>query len=374
MQWLVEATQMSATVKRTAMFTYARIKERFTGQRKTLLSGELSRILGEGVLSRSSLPLLAMGRDIPDGRLYLNDGNSKWMDGTWTTKTSLRYFDHVKAQMGKISDALHGHMIELSANGALFAELAAIADINDRRANGEEVLGSSEPIVLHVVKPDLPLPLDPDFVAGRISAEALVAMGYRDAWRYLSARSAAGVPLDVSATRMRVAPLGCRISLRARGSFGGGGNRLVASTIIEVADLSEFVADPGRGVGVVGGIETSDWGYRPFVGGSVTVTAVDAGRLVELDATIRVDDENARFVMSTILPKGGSSRSCWRAIRTWSFTVFAANGGGSGTAHLTGLDALRVLYMFEPSGAHTLSDRLRALLMMARFVRSDRRR
>jgi cholesterol oxidase len=110
MQWLVEATQMSATVKRTAMFTYARIKERFTGQRKTLLSGELSRILGEGVLSRSSLPLLAMGRDIPDGRLYLNDGNSKWMDSTWTTKTSLRYFDHVKAQMGKISDALHGHM------------------------------------------------------------------------------------------------------------------------------------------------------------------------------------------------------------------------------------------------------------------------
>lgn len=110
MQWLVEATQMSATVKRTAMFTYARIKERFTGQRKTLLSGELSRILGEGVLSRSSLPLLAMGRDIPDGRLYLNDGNSKWMDSTWTTETSLRYFDHVKAQMGKISDALHGHM------------------------------------------------------------------------------------------------------------------------------------------------------------------------------------------------------------------------------------------------------------------------
>jgi cholesterol oxidase len=110
MQWLVEATQMSATVKRTALFTYARIKERFTGHRTTLLSGELSRILGEGVLSRSSLPLLAMGRDIPDGRLYLNEGNSKWMDSTWTTKTSLRYFDHVQAQMKKISDALRGHM------------------------------------------------------------------------------------------------------------------------------------------------------------------------------------------------------------------------------------------------------------------------
>jgi cholesterol oxidase len=110
MQWLVEATQLSATAKRTAIFTYARIKERFTGQRKVLLSGELSRMLGEGVLSRSSLPLLAMGRDVPDGRLYLNDGNSKWMDSTWTTKTSLRYFDHVQAQMRKVSDALRGHM------------------------------------------------------------------------------------------------------------------------------------------------------------------------------------------------------------------------------------------------------------------------
>lgn len=262
------------------------------------------------------------------------------------------------------------HMIELSANGALFAELAEIAGINARRANGEQVLGSSEPIVLHVVKPDLPLPLDPDFVAGRISAEALVAMGYRDAWRYLSTRSAAGVPLDVTATQMRVAPLGCRISLRVRGSISGGRERFVASTIIEVSDLRAFVADPAKGVDVVGGIHSAEWGYRPFVGGSATVTAVDAGRLVELETTIRVDDENVRFVMSTTLPKGAASRSCWCAMREWSITVLAANGGGSGTAHLTRLDALRALYLFEPSGAHTLSDRVRAARMMARFIRS----
>ena len=152
------------------------------------------------------------------------------------------------------------HMIELSANGALFAELDQIADINARRANGEQVMGSTEPIVLHVVKPDLPLPLDPDFVAGRISAEALVAMGYRDAWRYLDTRSAAGVPLDVTATQMRVAPLGCRISLRVRGSIStpsGDRSRFVASTIIEVSDLQAFVADPAKGVDIVGGIDTA---------------------------------------------------------------------------------------------------------------------
>ena len=234
-------------------------------------------------------------------------------------------------------------------------------------------MGSTEPIVLHVVKPDLPLPLDPDFVAGRISAEALVAMGYRDAWRYLDTRSAAGVPLDVTATQMRVAPLGCRISLRVRGSIStphGDRSRFVASTIVEVSDLQAFVADPAKGVDIVGGIDTPRWGYRPFVGGSATVTAVDAGRLVEIEATIRVDDEDVRIVMSTTLPNTSASGSWWCAIRKWSVTVSGANGGGSGTGQLTRLDALRALYMFEPSGAHTLSDRVRALRMMAGFVRS----
>ena len=266
------------------------------------------------------------------------------------------------------------HMIELSANGALFAELDQIADHQrPPRANGEQVMGSTEPIVLHVVKPDLPLPLDPDFVAGRISAEALVAMGYRDAWRYLNSRSATGVPLDVTATQMRVAPLGCRISLRVRGSIStphGDRSRFVASTIIEVSDLQAFVDDPAKGVDIVGGIDTPRWGYRPFVGGSATVTAVEAGRLVEIEATIRVDDEDVRIVMSTTLPHPSASRSCWRALRTWSVTVFGGSGGGSGAARLTRLDALRVLYMFEPSGAHTLSDRIRALRMMVGFVRA----
>ena len=234
-------------------------------------------------------------------------------------------------------------------------------------------MGSTEPIVLHVVKPDLPLPLDPDFVSGRISAEALVAMGYRDAWRYLSARSAAGVALDVTATQMRVAPLGCRISLRMRGTIStprGDRSRFVASTIIEVSDLQAFVADPARGVDVVGGIDSPEWGYRPFVGGSATVTAGRRGPVgpARSDHPRRRRRRADRDVDDAA--QGAVSRSCWRAIRTWSVTVFGADGGGSGTAQLTRLDALRVLYMFEPSGAHTLSDRVRALRMMAGFVRA----
>jgi predicted patatin/cPLA2 family phospholipase len=84
------------------------------------------------------------------------------------------------------------HMIEMSANGGLFEELAHL------RAE----LGPELPR-LHVIKPEYPLPLDPDFYLGRIDANALIAMGYRDAKRYLSDRPAQGVPWDPSATKMR---------------------------------------------------------------------------------------------------------------------------------------------------------------------------
>jgi NTE family protein len=265
------------------------------------------------------------------------------------------------------------HMIELSANSALFAELDQIADINARRATGEPVMGSTEPIVVHVVKPELPLPLDPDFVSGRISAEALVAMGYRDACRYLRTRSATGVPLDETATKMRVAPLGCRLSVRLRGSISGTSGdrtRFVASTTIEVADLREFVADPAKGVEFVGAIDTTEWGYRPFARGSAAVTDGDAGRLIELDATIHVDGEDVQVVMSTTLPARSAPGGRWRAGRSWSVTFVTPDGRASGTAHLTRRDALRIVYLFEPSGAHTLSDRVRALKMMAGFVRA----
>ena len=102
------------------------------------------------------------------------------------------------------------------------------------------------------------------------------------------------------------------------------------------------------------------------------MTPVESGRLVEVDATVRVDGENIRVVMSTTLPEDGSSMARLAAMRSWSITIFAADGGGSGTAQMSRADALRALYLFEPSGAHTLSDRLRALRMMVRFVGARR--
>lgn len=85
------------------------------------------------------------------------------------------------------------HMIEMSANGALFEELNAVRALNSERAR---------PIRLHVIRPRVPLPLDPDFFLGRVDAATLIAMGHRDACDYLAARSTEGVALGPEATRM----------------------------------------------------------------------------------------------------------------------------------------------------------------------------
>jgi predicted acylesterase/phospholipase RssA len=83
------------------------------------------------------------------------------------------------------------HMIELSANGSVAEELERIEE------------GPGPTPALHVVKPEFPIPLDPDFFFGRIDARSLTAMGYRDARRYLDTRTDAGVARDWTATKMR---------------------------------------------------------------------------------------------------------------------------------------------------------------------------
>jgi predicted patatin/cPLA2 family phospholipase len=155
------------------------------------------------------------------------------------------------------------HMIEMSAIGALNAELAAIAEINRRIAQGETVLGHDQPIVVHLIKPEVPLPLDPDFFLGRIDAATLIDMGFRDARRAL--RSRVPAPLDASATAMREP--GCGVSFRetmrgkvALNSAPGEGSELSLHATIQIEDIAAFIADPSHIGGLTGHIDFAPFG------------------------------------------------------------------------------------------------------------------
>lgn len=103
--WLAEAAQVSGSVRRTSAFGLHRLRSRLGFSPQSNISSRLALLFGPGVFSDSSLPLLGMGRDLPDGRMGLRRG---YLDIDWTTLTSRRYFERVRTTMGEVAGALGG--------------------------------------------------------------------------------------------------------------------------------------------------------------------------------------------------------------------------------------------------------------------------
>ena len=106
--WLVEAADVEHDVGRFAHFLLAKLAA-LGHPHRTHVSKEVAELIGTGALSVSSLPLLGMGRDVPDGVLRLRDGQ---LDVAWTTATSEAYFDRVRATMRRIADVLGAKYID----------------------------------------------------------------------------------------------------------------------------------------------------------------------------------------------------------------------------------------------------------------------
>jgi cholesterol oxidase len=101
--WLVETSQLPGQLRRAARFARARLRRRLGGSPKTGLSADLSALIGPGTLSHGSLPLLGMGRDVPDGVMRLHKGH---LEVDWTTTTSDAYFRRVRGTMRDLAEDL----------------------------------------------------------------------------------------------------------------------------------------------------------------------------------------------------------------------------------------------------------------------------
>lgn len=190
----------------------------------------------------------------------------------WCIGNSSRYYDGAFRQ--------YVHMIEMSANGALFEELDRISEINARIAGGEPVGGRRQPIVLHVVRPDYPLPLDPDYFFGRIDGATLIALGYADAKAYLASRRPGGLPLTPEITHMHDETIGISFRETMSGGFALGetdpetgrqkgaaaGTVLALHATVLIRDIDRFLQEPDHPGSLAGSIE-----YGPF-GGTVEGT------------------------------------------------------------------------------------------------------
>ena len=103
--WLAETTSVPATARRFLRFGWERVRAKLARDPRSRAGVELAALIGSGRLSGCSIPLLAMGRDVPDGRLGLW---GKWLDLSWNMASSEEYFSAVSATMADLAEALGG--------------------------------------------------------------------------------------------------------------------------------------------------------------------------------------------------------------------------------------------------------------------------
>ncbi len=102
-EWMVEQSDIPHEISKIVKFTFDRFLAFISHAPQTRTSREISELIGDGALSMSSLPLLGMGRDVPDGVLRLKGGN---LDVDWTTETSEAYFERLRTTMRRIAAVL----------------------------------------------------------------------------------------------------------------------------------------------------------------------------------------------------------------------------------------------------------------------------
>ncbi len=103
LDWLVQAGDAPSMTLRLGRFAARRLWSHLRGRPLSNISGDISGLLGGGIASATALPVLAMGRDIPNGTMRLRDG---YLELDWATSGSAAYFDRVEATMREIARVL----------------------------------------------------------------------------------------------------------------------------------------------------------------------------------------------------------------------------------------------------------------------------
>ncbi|MFE1881480.1 GMC oxidoreductase [Streptomyces diastatochromogenes] len=104
LNWLVEENVLTMS-NRVLRFLLHRGWSQLTRSPKSGVGRELSGALSKGMLTATSLPLLGMGRDVPNGKMRLRDG---YLDLHWDTAASAAYFDRMNRTMRELSGTLGG--------------------------------------------------------------------------------------------------------------------------------------------------------------------------------------------------------------------------------------------------------------------------
>ncbi|MDT3680164.1 MAG: alpha/beta fold hydrolase [Burkholderiaceae bacterium] len=113
--WLAEWADVRRSIPRVARFAWNRVVDWVSGEPVSEFDGEVARLLGPARRSSTSLPMLGMGFDVPDGVFRLRRGRrtgTTYLDVDWNARGSHKHFRALTSGCRKITRELGGDFVE----------------------------------------------------------------------------------------------------------------------------------------------------------------------------------------------------------------------------------------------------------------------
>lgn len=109
LSWAVELTGFVGLLRRSAQFLKMFLDYRVGLNKDADFSDAIANVLGDCATSKSSMPVLTMGRDIPNGKLSY-DG--RYLQCDWQIKKSRDYYDRVRRIVRDIAHAINAEYMD----------------------------------------------------------------------------------------------------------------------------------------------------------------------------------------------------------------------------------------------------------------------
>ena len=107
--WMLQMVDVESAAQGLGSLLERLIPDWLRQDAETDLSSTLAHLLGRSELSAGMFPQLGIGRDIPDGTMFLRGGR---LDTDWHKGRSGPYFERVRATMRDIADALGAEFLD----------------------------------------------------------------------------------------------------------------------------------------------------------------------------------------------------------------------------------------------------------------------
>ncbi|GAA1012965.1 hypothetical protein Aple_015830 [Acrocarpospora pleiomorpha] len=340
--WIAEAADVGDEFKRAVRFVWERLRGLIT--RDHNLSAELSRLLGNGELSDRSLPILGMGRDVPDGVLRLH-GERLVLD--WDAETSKEYYKELRGTIRRIGDVLGAEYSDAPLRRVLTAHPLGGAPMG--RHIGEGVCDSRGEVFgfpgLYVADgAAMPGPVGPN------PSLTIAAMADRMADR-ITTRKNAPMPVHTALS----------FTEEMRGTLGGGDGFAFQITIT-ADDVDRFLTEPEHLARAEGWIDAAICGgRRPIERGWFNLFAPGESpehREMRYRLHFRDGEDQPRTLLGVKHVKHGPPTRLWLDTSTLHSTLLEGHVEegeegrvlATGTLRISPADLTRMLTTFHTAG------------------------